>query len=449
MVRNNDDTATEARTIEGPEDVEVGDTVDISGRYFLPKSNLEVVEVDPEWADDERYEDARVFTARIPNRSNARDYSFKVSAYGIVVTTNSSGYFDNYALESKKIVDADEDDTDEDDTDEDDDRFALTDEDRERFDDEFDADDTTDDGDDYGLGDRVFVDYPDRRGIDFGVIVREKGPSGMSGDTVYVVDYDHRDGDAHVTHHKLGTVDYEAGAYTVTYERDGVVETADLAGSAIVETFEAIDDVDVIDVTCHANDDPRSSGVPSKCAECGHEGDDVELVTETHEYDEVVSRGRRHRQTGEYMNVETRRRVEGYDIPKCASCRGDTSTDGGVALTDGGTDYADTKDDDLDVVREALRDADPRALRRAFDDVTDRARDADDVVRVDVTVSPAFVARKGLTHGFGRFRFDDPPRAIPGDGGERVTFHVHPEDDASSVRNRVLQALTPFDPAHR
>lgn len=117
MVRQTEAT-TEARTIENAEDVEVGDIVDISGRDFLPKSNLEVVEVDPEWAD--RYDDARVFTARIPNRSNARDYTFKVSSYGSVVTTGHNGTFENYALTAKKIVEVepvDEYDAEDDDTD--------------------------------------------------------------------------------------------------------------------------------------------------------------------------------------------------------------------------------------------------------------------------------------------------------------------------------------------
>jgi len=101
MVRNN--TATETRTLEGPEDVEVGDTVDISGKSFLPKSNLEVTEVDPEWADTE----GRVFVARIPNRSNARDYTFVVRPHGSVVTTNSRGVWDNYRLEAKNIDEGD------------------------------------------------------------------------------------------------------------------------------------------------------------------------------------------------------------------------------------------------------------------------------------------------------------------------------------------------------
>ena len=59
------------------------------------------------------------------------------------------------------------------------------------------------------------------------------------------------------------------------------------------------------------------------CAKCDHEGTDVEDVTETWEEEEVVSRGRRHPQTGEYMNVKTRTRVRGYSIPLCQSCRVD------------------------------------------------------------------------------------------------------------------------------
>jgi len=111
-------------------------------------------------------------------------------------------------------------------------------------------------------------------------------------------------------------------------------------------------------------------------------------------------------------------------------------------------DYADRKDHEMHVVREALNDATDDELADLFDDVTRHLgqEDVDGTVRIDTVVVPAMVARKGLEAGFGRYRFDPTsPRAIPGDGGERVVFHACPEDDPSSLRNRVLQALTPTD----
>lgn len=87
-----DDESTTTESYDAPADVTVGDVIDVSGASFLPKSNLEVVSVDPDWAAD-RYPDARVFAAKIPNRSNAREYTFKVSEYGTVTTTNSNGTF--------------------------------------------------------------------------------------------------------------------------------------------------------------------------------------------------------------------------------------------------------------------------------------------------------------------------------------------------------------------
>lgn len=112
-------------------------------------------------------------------------------------------------------------------------------------------------------------------------------------------------------------------------------------------------------------------------------------------------------------------------------------------------DYADRKDDEMSVVREALNDATDDELAALFDDVTDHLADVDDdhAVRIDTVVVPAMVARKGLADAFGRFRFEpDTPRATPGDGGERVIFHAHPDDDPSTIRNRVLAAVTPREP---
>lgn len=57
------------------------------------------------------------------------------------------------------------------------------------------------------------------------------------------------------------------------------------------------------------------------CYECGQEHDDLRLHTVVEEYDVVVSRGRRHPQTGEYMNVETRTEYESHLLPHCPTCR--------------------------------------------------------------------------------------------------------------------------------
>jgi hypothetical protein len=93
MVRTTTEADDESNTTESydaPEDVTVGDVIDVSGPSFLPKSNLEVVDADPEWATDY---DGRVFEARVPNRKNARNYSFKITEYGTVSTTDSGGRF--------------------------------------------------------------------------------------------------------------------------------------------------------------------------------------------------------------------------------------------------------------------------------------------------------------------------------------------------------------------
>lgn len=87
---DDESTTTIRRRVRDPEDVTVGTTVDVSGPSFLPASDLEVVEVD-ELTDG--HKDAIGFTARIPGRSNARDYAFRVSPHGIVKTTNARGVF--------------------------------------------------------------------------------------------------------------------------------------------------------------------------------------------------------------------------------------------------------------------------------------------------------------------------------------------------------------------
>ena len=110
------------------------------------------------------------------------------------------------------------------------------------------------------------------------------------------------------------------------------------------------------------------------------------------------------------------------------------------------TDYADRKDDEMRVVRDALRDATDDELADLFDDVVDHLADTDDdrAVRIEVVVVPAMVARKGLDAGFGKYRFDpEDAKTLPDDGGERVVFHAHPEDEPATIRNRVLQAVTP------
>ena len=97
---------TTTEPITNRDDVEVGDTVDVSGQSFLPKSNLEVVEVDH---DPDHYDHATHFMARIPNRSNARDYWFQITDGGFVKTTNSAGYFRD-GVTAKKVVDVTPDD---------------------------------------------------------------------------------------------------------------------------------------------------------------------------------------------------------------------------------------------------------------------------------------------------------------------------------------------------
>ena len=88
MVRHTDadDEATFELITDGTQVAE-GDTVDIHGQDFLPKSNLRVIDVDPDWADDT---EGTVFTAKIPNHKNAREYSFRV-VNGWVETTGSRG----------------------------------------------------------------------------------------------------------------------------------------------------------------------------------------------------------------------------------------------------------------------------------------------------------------------------------------------------------------------
>jgi len=87
---DDESTTTIRRRPRDRSDISVGVTIDVSGPSFLPKSDLEVVEVDD---DPDRYDDATCFAARIPNRDNARDYWFKVDEYGNVVTTNARGVY--------------------------------------------------------------------------------------------------------------------------------------------------------------------------------------------------------------------------------------------------------------------------------------------------------------------------------------------------------------------
>jgi hypothetical protein len=87
---DDESTTTIRRRPRDPTDFAPGVTVDVSGPSFLPKSELEVVEVD-DLTDG--HNDAIDVVARIPNRSNARDYHFRVDEYGNVKTTNSRGVF--------------------------------------------------------------------------------------------------------------------------------------------------------------------------------------------------------------------------------------------------------------------------------------------------------------------------------------------------------------------
>lgn len=87
MVRHTDaDDGTEFELINDPDQIAVGDTIDVHGQDFLPKSNMTIDEVDPDWTDV----DGTVFVASI-DRKNARDYCFRITDGGFVETTDSAG----------------------------------------------------------------------------------------------------------------------------------------------------------------------------------------------------------------------------------------------------------------------------------------------------------------------------------------------------------------------
>ena len=87
MVRHTDaDARTDFEKITSAADVVEGATITVDGPDFLPASDLEVVDVDPEWSDET---DGTVFVAKIPDRKGARDYTFRV--YRNKVETTASG----------------------------------------------------------------------------------------------------------------------------------------------------------------------------------------------------------------------------------------------------------------------------------------------------------------------------------------------------------------------
>jgi len=103
-------TQTEIR-VTAPEDIHVGDRVEVTGPDWLPATPLVVDEIDPEWYDG----DGVVFKASL-DRKNARDYTFRVIA-GRVETSDSSGRWGvrvtATVVETADEIEADEDEADE------------------------------------------------------------------------------------------------------------------------------------------------------------------------------------------------------------------------------------------------------------------------------------------------------------------------------------------------
>lgn len=64
-----------------------------------------------------------------------------------------------------------------------------------------------------------------------------------------------------------------------------------------------------------------SESSPTACAECDYEGEDVELVTHTEEREVPVADNGKHHMDPAFEVTETRREVEGYEIPLCPDCR--------------------------------------------------------------------------------------------------------------------------------
>jgi hypothetical protein len=193
MVRSTTEADDESfETITAPDAVEVGDTVDVSGPSFLPKSNLEVVEVDrspARYEDAHGYENPTTFVARIPGRSNARDYCFLITDGGFVKTSGSSGVYDTavtarvrHDAESKRVdVDVDHDE-----------------------------------------GDRVTVEYTHGlKDDDTGTVIGIHAREGTS-DVTYVVDVDDG-GRVYVTGDRLSAYDDPSGDTVVIRTDDGVI----------------------------------------------------------------------------------------------------------------------------------------------------------------------------------------------------------------------------------
>jgi len=70
------------------ENLAVGDTINVTGPDFLPKSDLVVTGVE----HDNDFYDGTIITAE-GNWCGARDYCFQVDDHGFVKTTNANGYF--------------------------------------------------------------------------------------------------------------------------------------------------------------------------------------------------------------------------------------------------------------------------------------------------------------------------------------------------------------------
>ena len=186
----------------------------------------------------------------------------------------------------------------------------------------FDVDDTDTDDDAHGC--KVVADDP--------------GPVTDGGE-----DVDPAEGDTVVIRTDDGVITATVDGTTI----DGGVEGTFEDGARLGGTLDA-DEPRVHYVDYYYDDDEDEEDTPEvvtdggedvrPCAKCDHEGTDVEEVTETWEEEKVVSRGRRHPQTGEYMNVETETRLRGYSIPLCLSCRVEEGHDDPEAVTDGGTE---------------------------------------------------------------------------------------------------------------
>lgn len=105
MVRHTEaDDEAKFETVTDAADVEVGDTIDVSGPDWLPKSNLTVDEVG---ADYDHPYDGVMVTASL-DRKNARDYSFLIADSGFVKTSDSSGRMNTGVRMKVEVDDTDD-----------------------------------------------------------------------------------------------------------------------------------------------------------------------------------------------------------------------------------------------------------------------------------------------------------------------------------------------------